>query len=82
MKRLLLILLAGTTLLLGACSTDENDEINNIDDYLRCTICNKILTTNYYVCPKCKSNICPSCIKFRTGWHKQKECTKCGNRWQ
>ncbi len=61
-----------------SCSKENND------DYLRCSICNKIITTDYDICANCKSNICPSCIivnSYNTGLGKIKQCPKCGYQW-
>ena len=72
----------GAALALSGCSKD--DALDEHDDYLRCAKCNKILTTNYYVCPQCKRNICPSCIKIKqTAFAgKWKVCPKCGHEWK
>ena len=53
------------------------------DDYLRCSKCHKILTTEYKVCKQCNANICPSCMiypSYGAGYIKQ--CPVCGFSWK
>ena len=77
-KSVLLCILIGLLLCLS-CSKSDGDEN---DDYLRCSNCNKILTTNYDICPKCKGNICPSCIIIHQyGSGRMKQCPKCKFEW-
>ena len=62
-----------------SCSKDDKD-----DDYLRCSKCHKILTTEYDICISCKANICPSCIIVHPsygGLGKIKECPVCHAQW-
>lgn len=77
MKRFILFFAASALLLCG-CSSDDND------DYLRCSDCHKILTTDYYICPDCKANICPSCIIINKAYglgHSRKTCPICRHIW-
>lgn len=76
------MLFVGVALALSGCSKDDKGD--EYDDFLRCSKCNKILTTDYYVCTQCRSNICPSCIKRKSdaSGHKWKICPKCGHQWR